>query len=258
MIEFDPGPSQKVAKIFSQLPDFTPYKNFFWFDWGPVFYRGRLDGSAKILCVASDPGPTERVAGRTLVGNAGQRVQGFLNKIGITHSYVCLNGFAYALFPGNLGDGIKIVNNPEILKWRNKLFNAVTGSKLQAVVAFGDVAQKAVSGWNNPNKVKIFETYHPSYRGPEQTLLTDWNRVINGLRAAVKKDSDGKTNLPLYGNTFLETDYAPIPKMDLPFGLPAFMGDDSWARKSIPAKINSVDRPHPDDHHTLIWKAPVS
>jgi uracil-DNA glycosylase len=34
-----------------------------------------LDRSAKVLCIASDPGPTERIVGRTLVGDAGQRVQ---------------------------------------------------------------------------------------------------------------------------------------------------------------------------------------
>ena len=61
-----------------------------------MFYRGRLDGSARVLCVASDPGPTERIAGRSLVGNAGQRVQGLLAKLGLTRSYLCLNAWAYA------------------------------------------------------------------------------------------------------------------------------------------------------------------
>ncbi|CAB3806344.1 hypothetical protein LMG27177_06059 [Paraburkholderia fynbosensis] len=59
----------------------------FWHDWGRIFYRGRLDGSAKVLCIASDPGPTERIAGHTLVVDAGQRVQGFLAKLGIMRAY---------------------------------------------------------------------------------------------------------------------------------------------------------------------------
>jgi hypothetical protein len=109
MIQFDKGPDAAFAKHFAALPDHDDIKENFWYDWGPVFYRGRLDGSAKILCVASDPGPTERIAGRTLVGNAGQRVQGFLHKTGLTQSYVCLNGWAYALFPSHLDDGIKLL-----------------------------------------------------------------------------------------------------------------------------------------------------
>jgi len=61
-----------------------------------VFYRGRLDGSARLLCAASDPSTTERVAMRTLVGDAGQRVQGFLTKVGLTRSHLCLNALTNA------------------------------------------------------------------------------------------------------------------------------------------------------------------
>ncbi|WP_371493942.1 hypothetical protein OG871_02635 [Kitasatospora sp. NBC_00374] len=66
MAEFDPGPTEQFAKLFAQVPD-PPVESAFWFDWGPIFYRGRLDGSARVLIVASDPGPTERV---TLVWKA--------------------------------------------------------------------------------------------------------------------------------------------------------------------------------------------
>jgi hypothetical protein len=94
MTEFDPGPPREFAEVFTRVPDYAPYEEHFWYDWGPVFYRGRLDGSARVLCVASDPGPTERVAMRTLVGDAGQRVQGFLAKIGLTRSTPAASGRA--------------------------------------------------------------------------------------------------------------------------------------------------------------------
>ena len=58
--DFDRGPTAQLAGHFGGVAD-APVKGDFWFDWGPVFYRGRLDGSARVLCVASDPGPTERV-----------------------------------------------------------------------------------------------------------------------------------------------------------------------------------------------------
>ena len=96
--EFDRGPSQAIASLCLRCP--RPGKpKAFWTDWGPIFYRGRLDGTARLLCIASDPGPTERIAHRTLVGDAGQRVQGFLAKLGLTHSYLCVNAFPYALHP---------------------------------------------------------------------------------------------------------------------------------------------------------------
>ena len=68
MIEFDPGPPAAVAEHLSEVPTIAQdQRRLFWYDWGPIFYRGRLDGSARVLCIASDPGPTERIAARTLV-----------------------------------------------------------------------------------------------------------------------------------------------------------------------------------------------
>ncbi|MBD0283370.1 MAG: uracil-DNA glycosylase, partial [Thermoleophilaceae bacterium] len=45
--------------------------------------RGRLAGSALVLVLGQDPGQHECIARRILVGEAGQRVQGFLRKLGI-------------------------------------------------------------------------------------------------------------------------------------------------------------------------------
>ena len=103
--------------LFDACPDYTPFRDHFWFDWGPVFYRGRLDGSARVLCVASDPGATERIAGRTLVGDAGQRVQSFLVRLGLTRSYLCLNAFSYALIPSHGSAGATVVRNAELTTW---------------------------------------------------------------------------------------------------------------------------------------------
>jgi hypothetical protein len=191
------------------------------------------------------------------VGNAGQRVQGFLAKIGITTSYVCLNGFVYALHPSHLSDGIKLLADPAHTSWRNKVFKAATGSSLKAIVAFGDVAQKAVDLWDGKGSTPVFKTYHPSYRGDEATLVKDWNRVITALRGIVTKDADGDKTLPLYGSKFVESDYAPIPKRDLPFGAADFLGDDSWLRKTSSTAKDSITRVSGDDH-AIIWKAPQS
>ncbi|MGN6662994.1 MAG: uracil-DNA glycosylase family protein [Solirubrobacterales bacterium] len=238
--------------MFAEVPD-PPVKEDFWFDWGPVFYRGRLDGSARLLCIASDPGPTERVAGRTLVGNAGQRVQGFLAKVGLTHSYLCLNAWAYALHPSAASAEVKKLKEPAQLEWRNRLYDAATGSKLQAIVAFGDMAQEALALWDGRPDVLVCEIPHPSSRD-EKKLLDAWRQAVTELRAKVPPDPDGSTAGPGYGSKLAEADYAPIPAFDLPFGAPSFLGNDAWVRKGGGA--NSVSRPSPDDGHTLIWQAP--
>lgn len=127
MVEFDPGPPPAFASLFASVPDHEPHREHFWIDWGPIFYRGRLDGTARILCIASDPGATERIAGRTLVGDAGQRVQGFLTKLGLTRSYLCLNAFAYGMFPSHFFQADEILAEEEQTIGGIRALHAETG-----------------------------------------------------------------------------------------------------------------------------------
>jgi len=254
---YDPGPPAAFAQHFDALPPYTPFRQHFWFDWGPVFYRGRLDGSARVMCIASDPGPTERIAARALVGDAGQRVQGFLAKLGLTRSYVCLNAFAYALFPSHGFSVTPVLDDPEHTAWRNALFDLVATPSLAAVVAFGRLAREAVDRWPEAaaNGRAVVEVVHPSSREPAR-LLAEWRGAIELLRGIVAPDPDGTQAGPTYGARFLERDYAPIPRRDLPFGMPPWLGDDTAGRTARPRRNNSVTRPVPDDRHTLIWRAP--
>ncbi|MEP6761827.1 MAG: uracil-DNA glycosylase family protein, partial [Sporichthyaceae bacterium] len=255
--EFDPGPPQPFHDLFDDVPDYGPFKQHFWFDWGPVFYRGRLDGSARVLCVASDPGPTERVAARALVGDAGQRVQGFVSKLGLTRSYLCLNAFAYALFPSHGTSAPAVLADQDLTAWRNDVFDAARSPSLQAVVAFGRFAQIAVKAWPGKSGLPVFEVPHPSSRAPT-VLLDEWRAKILLLRGIVTPDPDGDATGPNYGTTFGSTDYTPIPRRDLPFGVPDWLGDDTWGRTAHPRHNNSVSRPSPDDRHTLRWIAPIT
>jgi len=256
MGEFDPGPPVAVAEHFGNVPSYADFRQFFWYDWGPVFYRGRLDGTARLLAVASDPGPTERVAGRTLVGDAGQRVQGFLAKLGLTQSYTLVNAYSYALIPSRAQQAMPLLSRPDQLAWRNTLLDLITGAPLQAIVAFGVQAKSAVHLWTGKPAVPVFEVPHPSSRSPK-VLLDSWRAAITELRGIVTPDPDGDNTVPNYGTKFGESDYAPIPARDLPFGVPPWLGNDAWGRKDKPKHNNSVERPDTDVLHTLVWRAPV-
>jgi hypothetical protein len=249
--DFDRGPSADLADHFAAVPD-PPVKGDFWFNWGPIFYRGRLDGSARVLCVASDPGPTERIAGRTLVGNAGQRVQGFLTKLGLTESYLCVNAWPYALHPGRASAEKQKLSDPVQKTWRNAFYDKVTGAELQAIVAFGTMAQEAVREWTSKPDVLIKNVPHPSNPGTK-TLLEAWRAAIPDLREAITPDPDGDNTGPNYGSTFRESDYGAVPRGDLPFGAPWFLGDDAWVRAKPGGDLNSVDRAGDTQ---LLWDAP--
>lgn len=256
MVEFDPGPPAEVAEHFDKLPSYASHRDLFWYDWGPVFYRGRLDRSARLLCIASDPGPTERIAGRTLVGDAGQRVQGFLSKLGLTRSYACVNAYAYALLPSRSMSAIPFLSEPEQLSWRNELFAMIIGPELQAIATFGLQARTAVELMTTAPAVMIKKVPHPSSRDATR-LITEWQAAVTDLRTVVTPDPDGDNSGPNYGERFSESDYAPVPRHDLPFGVPSWLGDDASGRRSRPKRRNTVERDPADLLHTLIWRAPA-
>src|SRR5881227_2984404 len=116
MTEFDAGPPPGLAQHFASLPSVAAHRQLYWYDWGPVFYRGRLDGSARLMGIASDPGPTERIACRTLVGDA--------------------------VHPGKASQAKPVLAEPGQRSWRNQLYDYITGPPRQAIVAFGDQAQE--------------------------------------------------------------------------------------------------------------------
>ncbi len=248
--QYDPGPPAAFEALFGRCPPPTAFRDDFWFDWGPVFYRGRLDGSARVLAIASDPGATERLVGRTLVGDAGQRVQGFLAKIGLERSYVLANAFPYSFIPSHGSMAKKILRDPVQMAWRNELYDALVTPKLQAIVAFGAYSAYALDKWPGLPALPVHRLPHPSSHS-EPVLLDAWRAAVTALRGQVTPDPGAPTNLPNYGATFLETDYAPIPRRDLPFGAPSFVGDDAWARAA--GGRTSVSRP---DQQTIEWRRP--
>jgi hypothetical protein len=256
MVDFDKGPPDDLAAHFAQLPPIKEeFRKYFWYDWGPVFYRGRLDGHVKFLGIASDPGPTERLVCRTLVGDAGQRVQGFLARIGLTRSYSLVNAYPVAVHPSMGEEANPVLSDKDQRDWRNEFYNKVIGPELQAIVAFGGNASDALGLWDDKPDVPTFEVPHPSNPN-EELLLNKWRDVIPKLRAAVTPDADGDVSAPNYGTVFEEKDYARIPPADLPFGIPPWMGDDSWGRRATPRHNNAVRRPREDSDHTLLWQCP--
>src|SRR4029079_4785323 len=87
---FDPGPVQEpFASLVADYPGTETYPaTGFRVEWGPIFHRGRLDGSARLLVIGQDPAKSETIVRRILVGEAGHRTQGLMAKLGITGSYL--------------------------------------------------------------------------------------------------------------------------------------------------------------------------
>jgi hypothetical protein len=246
--EFDPGYHRAPYRhLVADFPDETVYPiDDFRVEWGPVFHRGRLDGTARVLVIGQDPAAHEAIARRILVGEAGQRAQGLLARLGIDRSYVFVNSFLYSVFGGA---GSKYVDDDGIVEYRNRWIDAIVADQpIEAVVTLGQVADKAYDLWRaTPTGAASSAAYangrHPTY--PESAsrssgitkaegfarLCASWNEVLDALDGAVTPDEQvARTR---YGDTITDADLAPIPARDLPPGMPAWMGAlDAWAVRS--------------------------
>ncbi len=248
-IPFDPGyGGQPYADLVADYPDETVYPtDAFRVEWGPVFHRGRLDGSARILVIGQDPAAHEAIARRILVGEAGQRAQGLLAKLGITSSYVLVNTFLYSVY-GQSG-GEKHVGDTAITAYRNAWFDALAqNNSLDAVLTFGHLAQTAFEQWqaspggaaaNLPHAAALHPTYPdsasrshganaPTKAEAMKRLCDSWNAALALLGPIVH--ADVAVPLAAYGDALTPADLAPIPSADLPPGIPSWMRSlDAWA-----------------------------
>ena len=236
---FDTGPTGKFKTLCQKYPDNTVYKGTDGFRslWGPIFYRGRANGTARLLVIGQDPAQTEAVTRRILSGNAGRRAQGFVEKLGFTKSYLMINTFLYGIY--NQSMALPHLNDPDIQAYRHKWLEAAFApGKIEAVVTFGTqafnawTAFKATPAGLAVNVPAFHKALHPT--GDQGTisrkdLLDNWNVALQSLHANIQHPDVAKP-LVLYGNDFTAAELPEIPSRDFPMGLPAWMrGTDFWA-----------------------------
>jgi uracil-DNA glycosylase len=247
---FDPGPAQEpFASLAAAAPGASTYPpEDFRTEWGPIFHRGRLDGTARVLVVGQDPAQHETIARRILVGEAGHRLQGLLFKLGVDRSYVMINTFLFSVF-GQAG-GERHAADRAITRYRHRWLQAIfQTSPIEAVLALGHLADDAWARFARTNAGKaVTASYvhvtHPTQpesasRGNEAkheqliaAMLANWNEGMQAIAPAIAHP-DTARQLVLYGQAFADGDRKPIPQGDLPAGSPSWMAvDDGWAART--------------------------
>ena len=243
--DFDAGYGRTpYRRLVADFPDESAYPiKHFRVEWGPIFHRGRLDGTARVLVIGQDPAAHESIARRILVGEAGQRAQGLLGRLGIERSYVFVNTFLYSVFGGS---GSKYVDDEGIAAYRHRWFDAIVKHQpIEAIITLGQLADTAYQLWRTTptgaaNAAAYANGRHPTY--PESAsrssgitkaegfarLCASWNEVLGTLEGSVAPDTPVEPSR--YGTTITDRDLVAIPARDLPPGLPPWMGAlDAWA-----------------------------
>jgi len=246
---YDPGyfqdPFRALVEDFPEADVYPP--NQFRVEWGPIFHRGRLDGSARVLVIGQDPAQHETIVRRILIGEAGRRLQGFLAKLGVTTSYVLINTFLYSVY-GSVKAATR--KDPRLVAYRNRwLDQLLVGTQVEAVVSLGTAAGEAWQLWKTTPPGLASSVAHAAVTHPTEPessskgdkaklaaatakLLQNWNAGLQLLSPAIAHP-DAPLPLVPYGSTWAAGDRLPVPEMDFPAGLPSWMREqDGWAARA--------------------------
>jgi hypothetical protein len=246
---FDPGPvGEPFATLVGAYPGADVYSaDSFRVEWGPIFHRGRLDGSARLLVIGQDPAQSETVVRRILVGEAGHRTQGLMAKLGFDHSYLLINTFLYSVYGQSGGNQHK--DDPAIIDYRNRWLSAVfDGNQIEAVLALGQLADDA---WQKFKQTPDGQAHSPAYQHvthptqPESSssgdaaklklaitaMLQNWNQALTALHPHITHPDVPGPLVP-YGDSFLPNERVEIPELDVPAGVPEWMrSPHAWAQR---------------------------
>ena len=257
---FDPGYlAEPFLTLCANYPEADVYPaDQFRIEWGPIFHRGRLDGSARVLVIGQDPAQHETIVRRILVGEAGRRIQGLLAKIGVTRSYVFINAYLYSVY-GSVK--AKTRKDPKLIDYRNRWLDALlVGSQVEAVVALGQAADEAWKLWKASSAAQSVSVAYAAVTHPTQPessskgekvklaaatkkLLQNWNTALQALSPSVQHP-DVATPLVLYGDKWANGDRVAIAEADLPAACPRgctsrTAGRDVLARTTSPSAATS-------------------
>ena len=251
--EHDPGPTNASgwAALFADTPNYRGLgravlgREVFRWQHGPMFFRGRLDGSAKAVVVGQEGAQDESLSHRSFTGGTGARMQHFLHHLGLDRSYLFLNSFVYPIF-GQYSDALRPLaqdRRSPIAQHRNRILDkAVVDGDVRLVVAVGRAAKESIASWvrahggnadpdrlheatlgSLPSRVRLLGVLHPGSAsgGSTGTIRTNFQRACNLIRGWLDADPGwlpADPGMPRNLAAPYEYRSAPIPFRDFPFG----------------------------------------
>lgn len=239
--DYDKGPGKQWAKLLMggvsglEWPDFEAMGASAHPSLGcGAIYRGR-PSQANVLVFADQQGHDDLFTGRALCGESGQRMQVFLQAMGIEKRYLIIR----VLPIDTLGFDANVTNNilshPQTVKVYQAILDKIKSrsKKLRLILTFGPNSQKLLQGLDRGNlslvNLKAWK---------ENSALTDWQSKLTAIE---QSDYERETPNPSFSYDGARSQ---IPRFDLPYGMLRWVGS-SGDRGSRPID-NTTQQPSPD------------
>jgi len=219
--EHDPGPTTASgwATLFAETPNYRGLgravlgREAFRWHHGPMFFRGRLDGSAKVVLVGQEGAQDESLSHRSFTGGTGARMQHLLRHLGLDRSYLFLNSFVYPIFGQYTDDLRPLAQDPRspIVAHRHRIFDQAIGDgDARLVVAVGNAAKESVATWVGahggsadpdhldnatlgglPGRLRLAGVVHPGSAagGSTSAIKADFQRACNRIKGWLDADA---------------------------------------------------------------------
>jgi uracil-DNA glycosylase len=262
--DYDPGPepADGWAQLFAETPNYRALgkavvgREAFRWHHGPMFYRGRLDGTARVVIVGQEGAQDESLSHHSFTGGTGARMQHLLRFLGLDRSYLFLNSFVYPIFGQYTADLRPLAQDPRspIVQHRGRILDkAVIDGDARLVIAVGLAAKESVAGWINahggsaqpdhlhdatlgslPARVRVVGVLHPGSAagGSTAAIKADFARAVGHVRDWLAADAGWLPTDPGMTRDLSATltySSKAIPFRDLPFGASPRLGRGATA-----------------------------
>jgi uracil-DNA glycosylase len=251
--EHDPGPTAGSgwAALFAEAPNYRGLgqavlgREAFRWHHGPMFFRGRLDGSARVVLVGQEGAQDESLSHRSFTGGTGARMQHLLRHLGLDRSYLFLNSFVYPIF-GQYTERLRpLAQDPDspIVTHRHRILDkAVLDGDTRLVVAVGNAAKESVATWIHahggsadpdhlegaalgslPGRLRVVGVVHPGSAtgGSTSAIKADFQRACDRVKGWLAADPGwlpADPGVPRNLDAAYQYKSAAIPYRDFPFG----------------------------------------
>jgi uracil-DNA glycosylase len=251
--EHDPGPTAASgwAALFAEAPNYRGLghavvgREAFRWHHGPMFFRGRLDGSARVVVVGQEGAQDESLSHRSFTGGTGARMQHLLRHLGLDRSYLFLNSFVYPIFGQYTDDLRPLAQDPRspIASHRNRILDkAVVDGDGRLVIAVGRAAKESIATWvkahggsadpdqledatlgSLPGRLHLVGVLHPGSvsGGSTDAIKADFQRACNLVKGWLAADPGwlpADPGVPRDLGSPYQYLSAALPYRDFPFG----------------------------------------
>jgi len=180
LTQLDHVNAERLLEELDPIPSYTLTNKKFRHAMGPLFYRGRLDGTARVLVVGQEGATDEALVHRAFVGGTGQKVQNFLNAIGITKSYILVNTFVYSIYEQYDEFTRELAMEGPIKDHRNQILQKILQeNNIELVLTFGNAGYESI---------KIFREEYYDGKFPQGTR---WSHMLHPGAAAMAYEGLG-------------------------------------------------------------------